>query len=451
MRRAAFAAAAVAAARMFSGAVAASVLAVGMLAAPAAGATSAATCPSSGKCFAVTVSPSDIPAGRAGPVGFTITNEASTQHLGSVKVTAPASFTITAAPGSATFTASSAIFLNLSLAPSATTTVTVSATAPCGTGAYRWGAQAKQSNDFNGPPGNDFQLDPASGVNLSGALTGSCKLAFPPDGQPAGTAAGGEIKSGFGSTGGPVKVEILDGSGQLATGTTAPVAVAIGSNPGSGSLSGTAVATTSGGIASFSGLSIDKPGIGYALSASTSSPGITPAVSADFTIWGSLQHCSTAPCSASASTKTTTGTVSTSSAAAADYLGAGLGGVSYSCPGSYQPVSDPVSFDVLSSSGTAQSAARFVVSLEISKARVQTSGRPGASSWQICYASLALFTARDGTTSGTATIGGVSYHTGLLPDCSASQGAPCVQSRTKDNAGNVLVTFLAVGDPVGRG
>ncbi len=46
-------------------------------------------------------------------------------------------------------------------------------------------------------------------------------------------------------------------------------------------------------------------------------------------------------------------------------------------------------------------------------------------------------------------IGGVSYHTGLLPDCSKSQGSPCVESRHKDNAGDVVVTFLASGDPVG--
>ena len=46
------------------------------------------------------------------------------------------------------------------------------------------------------------------------------------------------ITTGFGSAGGPVTVEILDGNGQLASGTAAPVTVAIGSDPGGGSLSG---------------------------------------------------------------------------------------------------------------------------------------------------------------------------------------------------------------------
>ena len=140
----------------------------------------------------------------------------------------------------------------------------------------------------------------------------------------------------------------------------------------------------------------------------------------------------------------------TSSATPTEFLGAGLGGVSYSCGGSYQRTSDPLSFDVFSTPGVVQSSVQFTVSLEISKSAVGSSGHPGASSWQICYASLSPFTALPGT-SGTAVIGGASYHTGLLPDCSSTQGAPCVQARNKDNAGDVVVTFLASGDPVGWG
>ena len=90
----------------------------------------------------------------------------------------------------------------------------------------------------------------------------------------------------------------------------------------------------------------------------------------------------------------------------------------------------------------------LTASLEIDKALVKSSGHPGASSWQICYAAVTPFTAVPGT-SGTATIGGATYYTGLLPDCSSTQGAPCVQHRNKGNAGNVIVTFLALGDPFG--
>src|SRR5215472_5018193 len=234
-------------------------LAAATLAAPAAGSASSSTCTSSGKCFAVTVSPVSPAAGTTTSFAFTITNEAATQQLGSVQISAPAGFVITGAPGSASLTSSSALFLNLSLAPAASTTLTVSAALACSGGSYLWGIAAKQSNDFNGA-GNDFQLDPASARNLSGLVTGSCSLVFTSDGEPAATAVKAVITSAAASQGGPVKVEVLDAFGQLATGSTAAITVAIGSNPGSGSLSGTLTVNASGGVASFSDLSIDQPG-----------------------------------------------------------------------------------------------------------------------------------------------------------------------------------------------
>lgn len=284
--------------------------------------------------------------------------------------------------------------------------------------------------------------------NCTWSGRGSCSLKFTNDGQPTGTAVGQVIAAGFGSQDGPVEVEVLDRYGHLMTGSTATITVAIGSNPGSGSLSGTVTVHANGGLASFSDLSISKPGIGYTLTAS--SPGITSATSADFTIWGSLQHCPTTPCSATSSSATTAGTVTTSSAAQAEFLGVGIGGASYTCRGTYHPVSEPFVFDVLSAAGIVEPSAQFTVSLEVSKSTVKASGHPGASSWQICYAAMSSFTAVRGT-SGTAVIGGVSFFTGLLPDCSRTQAAPCVQARHKDNAGDVIVAFLASGDPVGRG
>src|SRR5215472_9575733 len=247
-------------ARVSFGVLAASLLAAATLAAPAAGPASASTCPPSGKCFAVTVSPASPTAGATTSFAFTITNEAATQQLGSAQISAPAGFVITGAPGAKSFTPSSALFINLGLnPPTTTTTLTVNAIPVCSGGSYQWGIEAKQSNDFSGT-GNDFQLDPASAGNLSGSVAGSCSLAFTGDGQPAGAAVNAVITSGFPSPGGPVKVEVLDGSGKLVTGSTAAVTVAIGSNPGAGSLSGTLTVNASGGVASFSDLSIDQPG-----------------------------------------------------------------------------------------------------------------------------------------------------------------------------------------------
>jgi len=135
------------------------------------------------------------------------------------------------------------------------------------------------------------------------------------------------------------------------------------------------------------------------------------------------------------------------------FLGTGLGGGTYSCA-TYQPLSDPFTFDVITATGDVPPGAQFTVVLRIDKSVVQSSGHPGASSWQICYASPTTsppFAVQPGT-GGTATIGDVTYNTGLLPNCSnTSPAAPCVQARNKDNAGDVLVTFLASGDPSVRG
>jgi hypothetical protein len=321
---------------------AASMLGVAMLAAPAAG--QASTCSSTTKCFfAVGVSPTSATAGASSAFTFTIKNEASPQQLGSVQISAPAGFVITGASvptgaGTASFTSSSALFINMSLAPSSTTTLTVSATVSCGSGSYQWGIAAKQANNFNGS-GNDFQLDPASAGSLSGTVTGCTPC--PP---------------------------------------------------------------------------------------STS-------------------------CSASASSATTSGTVTTSSAEPGDSIQTGMEGAassfSFSCGGTYHPVSDIFSFAVFNHAGAPQSTL-LTATLRTDKSLVLTSGHLGASSWQICYASTSPFNVRPGTTSGTATIGGVTYETGLLPDCSSSQGAPCVQARNKNNAGDVVVTFQALGDPFGH-
>jgi hypothetical protein len=163
-------------------------------------------------------------------------------------------------------------------------------------------------------------------------------------------------------------------------------------------------------------------------------------------------------CSASASSATTTGTVTTVSALPkGDTIVTGMEGVNssfnYNCP-TYTAVSDVFSFAVFDASGAPQPTL-LNVTLRVDKSVVSTSGHPGASSWQICYASLKSFTALPGTAQQNVTIGGSpGYFTGLLPNCPNTnpQGsAPCVQMRNKNNAGDVIVTFFAFGDPFGEG
>jgi hypothetical protein len=78
-------------------------------------------------------------------------------------------------------------------------------------------------------------------------------------------------------------VTILDVYGNIVTGGIArSIALAIGNNPSTGTLSGTTSMNTSNGMTAYSDLSINKGGTGYTLIASTS--GITSATSDPFDI-----------------------------------------------------------------------------------------------------------------------------------------------------------------------
>src|SRR5439155_620056 len=92
--------------------------------------------------------------------------------------------------------------------------------------------------------------------------------------QPTSTVAGAGITPA-------IEVTARDANGNTATGFTGNVTLAIGTNPSGGALSGTATHAASGGVATFAGLSIDKVGTGYTLTAS--SGGLTGA-SAGFNI-----------------------------------------------------------------------------------------------------------------------------------------------------------------------
>jgi hypothetical protein len=98
------------------------------------------------------------------------------------------------------------------------------------------------------------------------------KLVF--SGQPSDAAVGVTISP-------PITVQILDSNGNL-TSSTAPVTLAIGNNPGGGTLSGTKTRNAINGVATFNDLSINKVGNGYTLVASSS--GLTEATSSVFNI-----------------------------------------------------------------------------------------------------------------------------------------------------------------------
>jgi len=97
--------------------------------------------------------------------------------------------------------------------------------------------------------------------------------------QPSTATAGARITP-------QVEVIARDALGNTATGFSGAVTVAIGNNPGGGSLSGTKTVTAVAGVAAFPGLSISQAGGGYTLSATA--PGLTAATSAPFDITAAL-------------------------------------------------------------------------------------------------------------------------------------------------------------------
>ena len=101
--------------------------------------------------------------------------------------------------------------------------------------------------------------------------SGAASLVFTT--QPAGGAAG----ASFGAV-----VTARDSLGHTATSFTGNVTVAIGTNPAGGILSGTRTVAASAGVATFSGLSIDKAGTGYTLAATAT--GLGSGVSAPFNV-----------------------------------------------------------------------------------------------------------------------------------------------------------------------
>ncbi|MCY1015011.1 beta strand repeat-containing protein [Pyxidicoccus sp. MSG2] len=108
----------------------------------------------------------------------------------------------------------------------------------------------------------------ASGTSLEGATSSTFDIVGGPATQlavrvqPSSTAAGVSIAPA-------VEVTALDAKGNLATGFTGSVVVALAANPTSDTLQGTLTVDAVAGVARFSALSLRKVGTGYTLTATS--------------------------------------------------------------------------------------------------------------------------------------------------------------------------------------
>src|SRR5207244_4243096 len=121
--------------------------------------------------------------------------------------------------------------------------------------------------------------------NAVPSFTGSVTVAL--GSNPGGSTLGGTttvaavngVANGHSSP--AVKVQALDAFGNVATGFTGAVAIALGSNPGGSTLSGTTPVAAVSGVATFF-VSLNKTGTGYTLTASGG--GFAPVTSTAFDI-----------------------------------------------------------------------------------------------------------------------------------------------------------------------
>src|SRR5207248_726770 len=129
-------------------------------------------------------------------------------------------------------------------------------------------------------PGTGYTLT-ASPTVLTGATTTAFSTRALHDAlpiftvQPSTAAAGAAITPAM-------QVAVQDAQGNTVTTATTSITLAIGVNPGSGTLAGTTTVAAVNGVASFANLSINNRGTGYTLTASATT--LTGATSNSFNI-----------------------------------------------------------------------------------------------------------------------------------------------------------------------
>ncbi len=256
--------------------------------------------------YTVQVSPATAQAGSSTTFDVALKNTSSPgTSIGSAAMTPPLGFRVThvsfpaGAKGQAYVLFNIVVLDRLNVAPGSTLHVTVTAKAPSRCHDYfdRWWTVANGGGFFGEP----FRLD-ASNSSLTTRVTcasPASALAF--DTQPSNTSVGDTISgSPDDPTGAPVTVKIVDASGNVVD-SSAPVTVAIGANPGNGTLAGTTTKNAVNGVATFDDLSLNQPGVSYTLTASTS--GLTGATSNQFNEdQTTTTTCSTNPCTTDLST-----------------------------------------------------------------------------------------------------------------------------------------------------
>jgi len=398
------------------------VVALGLTAVVGITAGSAAT---TSKPYTAVFDAGPVPGGSSLTINLVLENRASPQSIGSANVTAPNGFTITGAiiQGAGNVDSSSTLTLlklrSLAIAPQTSRTVAMTVTTPCAVDTYTWEIRTKQSNDFSGPPGNDFFL--VSGdSNLDTTVGGGGTpdhLEFiqqPPNHVQKSTVISPAVQ-----------VKVVDTCANSASQATDDVSLTLvqpgnAAFGGGGTLGGdTDVAPDTNGVATFNDLTVDVSGLGYALEASY--PGLGDTTQSNpFNVYDSLGDCSSG-CSASNSAGTNIGVQGFSGTIG---LGVGPANNTSECGTGLTPLGSTFVVAPLNN-GT------FTAVLTIEKRGLQGVG----------VANIVVCVSSD-----------PSQPLQTLSKCAKKNPTPkCIVSQTSSHAGDALITMLFNGDPVGGG
>jgi hypothetical protein len=425
-------------------------LAAGVVAVAALFAAPAGAGPKQGKEYQMFVVPEEWAGVTDGSFSIKLVNRTGTQQLGSADITVPAEMTIVDRDGIGG-SGNKLELRNLGLEPNETLPITIGLRMPCVAETYTWEVEAKQSNDFSGPPGNT--LGPVSGT-LDTKVEGTCSLRFVH--QPAGALKTARI------TADPfqpdsinnVAVEALDGSPapQRLDWFTDPIALASGP---------TAPPLTSSpavdGLATFENLRIVTVGT-YTLHATTTAAGVDPDDSSPFPVVDVAKDCDTAGCeakldAAKSSDATLVGTPTTGAGFALLSLNSGPDPLTApACKNHYTPPA-PEEYYEFQLSGV---AAPTMFTVEYTPEAMKKF-KGGHTALDACLAVPGPdnFIAKDELPAASFDYdgdptNGVAGFAGLLPDCPDTPVKPCEFDTDSIPGGGASITIFVpadLGDP----
>jgi hypothetical protein len=273
--------------------------------------------------------------------------------------------------------------------------------------------------------------------------------------QPKTTGTGRPTRDGHNSDGDAIRVEMYDPATGRTVDTDSDVTLTLRLGSARGKLTG-GTAKAVGGIATFSDLSIDAPGL-YTLEASSSGDDDTT-VSQGFMVADTVDTCTGPDCSF---TETRDGhtytTIPQQSQVGATWASSiNLPGVRVSCDFGQFKYSDerqPNAIWYSYDDGDTRSAK--VTEIVIQKALVDQTQDNDPSQYRVCYSSPIPFIDRTGAQAepdpwhdGPSAYFGTTWFTGLLPDCDPQDPvAPCVMRWADDNGNRVATVLTPPGDP----